>query len=67
MDAIVELTAAEVSVQTQRVTVLATRIFVFTEAVITKVTASFKRAVLSIAGTSISAVSPDYTLIGGTA
>jgi hypothetical protein len=66
MNAYVEVATAEVVVQTQTVLVLVTRAFGFVKAIALVVVASTKR-VLSIAGTSISAVSPDYTLIGGTA
>ena len=65
MNAYVEVATAEVVAQTAAVVVFAT-IVRFIKVAITKVATSTKR-VLSIAGTSISAVAPDYTLIGGTA
>lgn len=66
MNAYVEVATAEVVAKTEKVLVLVTRAFVSIKATIPVVVASTKR-VLSIAGTSISAVSPDYILIGGTA
>lgn len=65
MNAFVEVATAEVVAKTAAVVVFVT-IVRFIKVAITKVATSTKR-VLSIAGTSISAVSPDYTLIGGTA
>lgn len=66
MNAYVEVATAETVAQTQSVLVLVTRAFGYVKATIPVVVASTKR-VLSIAGSSISAVSPDYILIGGTA
>ena len=66
MDAYVEVATAETVAKTEKVLVLVTRAFGFAKVAIAKVATSTKR-VLSIAGTSISAVAPDYTFIGGTA
>lgn len=65
MNAIVEVATPTVVAKTDGPVVLVTIAPVF-EKVATKVATSTKR-VLSIAGTSISAVSPDYDFIGGTA
>jgi len=66
MDAIVEVATAKMVVKAEEVTVVTTVIPSLTKVSIRKVVTSTKR-VLSIAGSSISAVAPDYTLIGGTA
>lgn len=66
MNAIVEVATAETVAGTQRIVVLVTKVFSRIKVAIAKVVTSTKR-VTSIAGTSISAVSPDYILIGGTA
>lgn len=65
MNAIVEVATAEVVAKTDHVVVFTTAP-VSVKVVTTKVATSTKR-VLSIAGTSISAVAPDYNFMEGTA
>lgn len=68
MDAIVEVATAKMVAQTGEVTAVAKTVMVFAIAkVAIREVATFTKHVLSIAGTSISAVSPDNSLIGGTA
>lgn len=65
MNAIVEVATPKVVAQTEEVTVLVI-VTAILEVFAPKVATSTPR-VLSIAGTSISAVSPDYNFDGGTA
>lgn len=65
MNAIVEVATPKVVAQTEEVTVLVMVTAILEVA--SRVVATSPLRVLSIAGTSISAVSPDYNFIGGTA
>lgn len=65
MNAVVEVETADVSTEAKSVAVFVTVSF-FSSKVMPAGATSTQR-VISIAGTSISAVSPDYTFIGGTA
>lgn len=65
MNAIVEVATPKVVAQTEKVTVLV-MVIAIPKVSARKVATSAVR-VLSIAGSSISAVSPDYNFIGGTA
>lgn len=67
MNAIVEVATAEVVAQTAPVLVFAISNPALSQVFTPNRVATSPMRVLSIAGTSISAVSPDYNFIGGTA
>lgn len=65
MNAVVEVVTAEVATEAKEVIVFVTVAFFNSE--VMPVGATSTQRVISIAGTSISAVSPDYNFIGGQA